>query len=404
VLCFLGRHRSTLAVLLLPLLSQVCLAADAVSTIPLRPADPLNQAAFEHYYNLDLDAAVQDYEKILARHPNDPFAVNHLLSAVLTRELYRMGAMNTGDYSNDNFIGIAHRPADPAAKQRIKQLVAQAERLENAELARNPDNIDMLYAHGVTRGQFALYTALVERAWFSALRNAVGARHDHERVLELDPDYSDAKLIVGAHNYVMGNLPLGVKVAVALVGLTGDKKKGLEYLSDAYYANGETSVDAGVVLMVFLRREHRYPEALQIAGTLAPRFPRNYLFPLEKANLLRASDKNGEAEALYRQVWQNGREGKYGSLHYEIAAIGLGDLLRSEKKYEAAATAYEQVNEVAGADPELVQKANLGAGEMYDQLQHRDLAVKKYEAVLAANSGNAEADKARKRLKDAYRE
>ena len=25
-----------------------------------------------------------------------------------------MGAMNTGDYSNDNFIGQAHRPADPA--------------------------------------------------------------------------------------------------------------------------------------------------------------------------------------------------------------------------------------------------------------------------------------------------
>ncbi len=404
MLCFLCRHRSALTVILLPLLAQLCLAADAASSTPFRPADPLNQAAFEHYYNLDLDAAVQDYEKILGRHPNDPFAVNHLLSAVLTRELYRMGAMNTGDYSNDNFIGVAHRPADPAEKQRIKKLVAQAEKLENAELSRNEDNIDMLYARGVTRGQFALYTALVERAWFSALRNAVGARHDHERVLELDPDYADAKLVVGAHNYVMGNLPLAVKVAVALVGLTGDKKKGLQYLSDAYYANGETSVDAGVVLMVFLRRERRYDEALQIAGTLTPRFPRNYLFPLEQANLLRAADKNADAEALYRQVWQNGREGKYGSLHYEIAAIGLGDLLRGEKKYEVAATAYEQVNEVAGADPELVQKANLGAGEMYDQLQHRDLAVKKYEAVVAANSGNAEADKARKRLKEAYRE
>jgi tetratricopeptide (TPR) repeat protein len=322
------------------------------------------------------------------------------------RELYRMGAMNTGDYSNDNFIGQAHRPADPAQKERIKQLVQQAEKLENAELASDPNNVDMLYARGVTRGQFALYTALIERAWFSALRNAVGARRDHERVLELDPKYTDAKLVVGAHNYVMGNLPLTVKIAVALVGLSGDKDKGLRYLNDAYHGNGETSVDAGIVLMVFLRREHRYAEALQITGALGPRFPRNYLLPLEEANLLRASGKNGEAQAEeeYRRVWQNGREGKYGSLHYEIAALGLGDLLRSQKKYSAAATAYEQVNEVAGADPELLQKANLGAGEMYDQLQKRDLAVKKYEAVVALNSGNAEADKARKRMKDAYRE
>ncbi len=404
MLFLLFRLRPALTAIALLALVQVCLAADpAVSTV-LRPPDPLNQAAFEHYYNLEHDAAIQDFEKIAARHPNDPFALNHLLSAIQMRELYRMGAMNSGEYSNDNFIGQAHRPADPAQKERIKQLVQQAEKLENAELAKNPNNVDMLYARGVTRGQFALYTALIERAWFSSLRNAVGARRDHERVLELAPQDTDAKLVVGAHNYVMGNLPLAVKIAVALVGLSGDKEKGLRYLNDAYRANGETSVDAGIVLMVFLRREHRYAEALQIAGAIGPRFPRNYLLPLEEANLLRESGKGGEAEEQYRRVWQNGREGKYGSLHYEIAALGLGDLLRSEKKYQVAAAAYELVGEVTGADPELLQKANLGAGEMYDQLQKRDLAVKKYEAVVATNSGNAEADKARKRMKDAYRE
>ena len=160
----------------------------------------------------------------------------------------------------------------------------------------------------------------------------------------------------------------------------------------------------GMRQFFFLRREHRYGEALQIAGVIGPRFPRNYLLPLEEANLLRASGKNGEAEEQYRRVWQNGREGKYGSLHYEIAALGLGDLLRSEKKYQAAAAAYEMVSEVTGADPELLQRANLGAGEMYDQMQKRDLAVKKYAAVVATNSDNAEAEKARKRMKDAYRE
>src|SRR5260370_36423386 len=153
--------------------------------------------------------------------------------------------------------------------------------------------------------------------------------------------------------------------------------------------------------MVFLRREHRYGDDLQIASAIGPRFPRNYLLPLEEANLLRASGKSGEAEEQYRRVWQNGREGKYGSLHYEIAALGLGDLLRSQKKYQAAATAYELVSEVTGADPELLQKAKLGAGAMYDQLQKRDLAGKKYEAVVATNSGTSEAEKARKRIKAA---
>jgi len=377
-------------------------AAAAPST--LRPADPLSAAAIDHYYNLDYDDAVGDFEKIASRHPNDPFALNHLLSATLVRELYRIGAINTGEYSNDSFLGVAHRPPDAAQKERIKQLVAQAEKLENATLAHNPDDIDTLYARGVTRAQFAIYTALIERAWFSSLRNAVGARHDHERVLELDPNYTDAKLVVGSHNYVMGSLSFAVKVAVALVGLSGDKQKGIQYLYDAYHANGETSVDAGMVMLVFLRREHRYGEALEIATALAPRFPRNYLLPLEQGNLLRISGKLDSAEKQYRSVWENGREGKYGALHYELAALALGDLLRGEKKYAAAAAAYEQVSQVSSPDPEFLQKANLGAGEMYDQLQNRDLAVKKYQAVVAAKPDNAEADKARQRLKEAYRE
>jgi len=39
---------------------------------------------------------------------------------VLFRELDRVKALNSGDYSNDNFIAAAHLPGDPKAGQRIK--------------------------------------------------------------------------------------------------------------------------------------------------------------------------------------------------------------------------------------------------------------------------------------------
>jgi tetratricopeptide (TPR) repeat protein len=301
-------------------------------------------------------------------------------------------------------VGEAHRAADPKVKERIKQLVDRAEIVEEQQLKANPNNVDALYARGVTRAQFALYTALVERAWFSALRNAVGARHDHERVLELDPNYVDAKLVVGTHNYVMGSLPWSVKVAVALVGLSGTKEKGLEYLHQVADSNGENSVDARVVLSLFLRREHRYDEARALMHDLAARYPRNYLFPLEEANLLRASGHPEESAAAYRKVWQNGREGKYGNLHYETAAWGLGEVLRSRKDYAGAAAAYELVSEAADPDPETMQKANLAAGEMYDLLQKRDLAMKKYQTVLAENASTPPAEKAREHIREAYRE
>jgi len=384
------------------------MAAPQIASVPeslaYRPHDPLNLTAFNHFYNLDYDRAVQEFDQVLGRHPDDPFAVNHLLTATLFRELYRMGVLNTGEYANDTFISAPHRPADPKVKQQIQGLVARALALEEKRLSANPNDVEALYARGVTRAQFSTYTALVERAWFSALRNAVGARHDHERVLELAPATIEAKLIVGAHNYVVGSLPWGVKAAALMVGLGGNKDKGIRYLKECAQGSGETSVDAQILLGVFLRREQRYDEALPIVRGLIPRFPQDVLLALEEGHLLRAAGHIGEAAEVYRKIWQAGREGRYPNLHYEIAALSLGDLLRSQKDYSGAAAAYELVSQAPQPDSEVSQKANLGAGEMYDVLRKRDLALAKYHAVVADGSATPPAETARKRMKEAYRE
>jgi tetratricopeptide (TPR) repeat protein len=384
--------------------AQVSAAGSAPLSAASAVHDPLVDAAFEHFYNMEFEQSTRDFEKVLARHPRDPRALNHLLTSVLMHQLYETGAMNTGEYANDSFIGQTHRSVDPKVKERIKRLVAEAESIEEEELKANADDVDAIYARGVTRAQFSLYTALIERAWFSALRNAVGARHDHERVLELDPNYVDAKLVVGTHNFVMGSLPWSVKVAVALVGLSGSKEKGLQYLREVGQSDGENAVDAKIVLSLFLRREHNFDEARGMMTELATRYPKNYLFSIEVANLLRASGRLDEAAEGYRKVWQNGREGKYGAMRYELAAWGLGELLRSRKDYAGAAAAYELPNEVSNADPETLQKANLAAGKMYDLLQKRELAVKKYQTVVAENGGSPLAEEARRFMREAYRE
>jgi tetratricopeptide (TPR) repeat protein len=393
-------------------LVSVLLAAQAMAapsdsnpeSLAYRPHDPLNLTAFNHFYNLSYDQAVQEFEQVLARHPEDPFAVNHLLTATLFRELYRMGVLNTGEYANDSFVSAPHRPADPKVCQQIKDLVNRALQLEEKSLAANPNDVEALYARGVTRAQFATYTGLIERAWFSALKNAVGARRDHERVLELSPATTEAKLIVGAHNYVVGSLPWGVKAAASMVGLGGNKEKGIQYLKECAQGNGETSVDAQILLVVFLRRERRYDEALPIVRGLVPRYPQDVLLALEGGNLLRGAGHNQEAAAVYRRIWQAGREGQYPGLHYEVASLSLGDLLRSQKDYKGAVAAYEQVGQVPQPDPDALQRANLGAGEMYDLLQKRDLALTKYQAVVANGGSSPPAETARKRLKEAYRE
>jgi tetratricopeptide (TPR) repeat protein len=388
--------------LVLALLVLLAPYSPAQTKLTFRPADPLNPAAFQHFYDMYYDRAILEFTQVLQRHPDDPDAVNHLLTAVLFRELDRIGALNTGDYASDNFINSKHRPADPKTCDEIKQLVAKAQSMEEKRLDANPKDVAALYARGVTRAQFATYTALIEHAWFSALRNAVGARHDHERVLELDPRNVDAKLIVGAHNYVVGSLPWAVKAASSMVGLGGNKQKGIEYLQAAAAGNTETSIDAKVILMVFLRREGRLDESLQILRSLMPEYPHNVLFAIEEGNLLRAKKQNREAEAVYHRVWEDGRRGKYSGLHYEIAATALGDLLRSERDYTAAAAAYDFVAQVPKPEPETAQKATVNAGEMYDLLNKRDLALKRYGAAIAIDPGSSWAETAKKRMQQPY--
>lgn len=384
-----------------PTLAQIAAAPKPVHGVA---QDSETQAAFDHFYNMDYDRATEEFEKIAQKHPNDPFAINHLLTVTLVHDLYDTGAMNTGDYANDSFIGRAPRPTDEKIKARIKTLVHRALAEEDKQLRSNPSDVTALYCRGVTRAEFAVYTGLVERAWFSALRNAVGARHDHERVLELDPTFIDAKMVVGTHNYVVGNLPWSIKVAAALAGLNGSKERGLSYLRELAKSDVETSVDAKVVLSLFLRRERKYGEAIGYMQELSAKYPGNHLFPIEVANLERDAGRLDQAEAEYRKVWQNGHEGKYGKLHYELAAWGLGELLRSKKDFAGAAAAYELVNEAPNPDPDVRQKANLAAGEVYDLLQKRDLAMKAYEAVLTGRADSGQADQARRYLKDAYRE
>jgi len=406
-------HRRIAAALLLCLLVAAAVtparaqAAPAEFRGPLTgppPQDALTRSGFDHYYSLDYDSAVADFERELKAHPDDPFAVNHLLSAVLYRELYRVGALDTGLYSNNSFLTKKRFAFDPKVSARVKELADRALSLSEERLKRDPDDVQALYARGLTRGLRSMYIALVEKAWFPALRNAVGARRDHERVLELASGYSDAKTIVGVHNYVAGSLPWAVKAAASLVGLSGSKKKGIQYLYDAAAAGGETSVDARVALALFLRREQRFDDALAVVRSLTAQHPRNFLFALEEANVLKDGGHGPESAAAYRKVLAAGRAGNvYFSPHLELAAFGLGEALRGQHDYPSAAQAYESVREFPNVDSDLRQRSSLAAGEMYDLLEKRELAVARYQAVIATDTNSPPADLARKHLKEPYR-
>ena len=185
------------------------------------------------------------------------------------------------------------------------------------------------------------------------------------------------------------------------VGLGGSKSKGLQYLREASAANGETSMDAKIALALFLRREQKYNEGIQVVGQMQSLYPHNFLVASEYANLLNAAGHGQEAIAAYRKVLASCHNKTFAVCNLDLPAYGFGEALKGQRQYQEAAEAYEMAAQNA-RDPELKQKAMLGAGQMYDVLHKRDDAIGKYKAVIAENSGSGMADLARQYIKQPY--
>jgi tetratricopeptide (TPR) repeat protein len=260
---------------------------------------------------MEYDTAIHDFELALQAHPDDPFAVNHLLQAIFIRELDCEGALNAELYMGDGFFHAQRVPVDANVEAQIKELTKRALELSASRLETNPNDVDALYARGVTGAIRAGYMALVEKAWFAALRSALGSYDDHEQVLRLSPDYTDANLVVGLYSYAMGSLPWPEKAVTFLLPVRGSRSTGTEDVARAAHGSGETSVDAKAALALILARERHYSEAISLMHWLYSSYPHNFIFAMTEGDFLKTSGNLPEAIAAYRELLRLGREGVF---------------------------------------------------------------------------------------------
>lgn len=367
--------------------------------------DPLVREAYQHFYNLDYPGALERFQRFHAEHPGDPQATALLLNAVLFQELYRLDLLDTTFYANDGFLTGKHATQeDPKARDRIFGLADEAVREADWRIGRNPNDVDALYARGWARSLKCTYVAMVERGFGAGFRLATKAKDDETRVLQLDPQYVDAKLVVGVYEYVVGALPWPFKLMIGFAGITGSKSRGMQMLYDDGNRGVTTSVEARTVIALFLRREGKYNEAIQVVQGLIKQYPHDFLFCLEEANLRKDAGQGMAGVESYRQVLADAaKPGYFAEARVELAYFGLGDALRGQRHYGEAAEAYEHAASTPGAGTELKIRSLLAGGECRDVNQQRQQAVKDYEAAIAAGPNTSRADTAKKRLRNPYR-
>lgn len=354
--------------------------------------------AYGYFYNLDYDGALERFQKIQQQHPDNPLSTVYILNATVFRELYRLGLLDTTLYVHDGFLTGKHPVVeDLRVRRQVDALAAQAIGIANKQLAANPQDVDALFARGYARSLRATYTAMVEKSYLSALSQALAARRDHEQVLVMDPQYTDAKLVVGVHEYIVGSLPLPLKMMAGLMGIGGSKAKGLDYLRYDGKNGVITATGANTSLTLFLRREAQYKEAIATIDRLVAQYPRDFLFRLEYANLLKDDGQGPPSIAAYREILHHAdTPGYFPNPHWEMAWYGLGEALRGQRQYVDAASAYQQAATQPTISLLLKRRTLLAAGEMEDLLHNRNQALAEYAAVLDIGGDTTETDRARR--------
>src|SRR5438552_1256750 len=367
----------------------------------------LIEQGFSHFYNLEYDQAIAVFEKAIAQTPDSPDLHNHLAQTLVFREMFRDGALESELVSGANsFLRRPKLNPTPETEKRFLDEVSEAMALANARLKMNPDDTEAAYALGIAYGLRSNYYWVVKKAWRDSLKDATAARRLHNRISELEPGNVDARLVQGLHDYIVGSLPWTYKVLSFLVGIHGDKEKGMRTVEDVAAHGKLNRVDAQILLCALYRRENRTLLVVPIIQDLIRRFPRNFLLRLELAQMYSmAGDGKRGLETLEEVArLKTGHAPGFDRLPWEKIYFQEGSI---QFWYDQLDRSLENMQRVTSAAEDLdlntAAQAYLRMGQIYDMQRKRPEALEAYRKAIAFAPQADAAQESKKYLSTPYR-
>ena len=379
--------------------------------------EELRRGGLDALYNIDYDKANRDFNEIVKLYPNHPGGYQLLAARLWIKTLYESRRLQVSLYSSESFYTNGDDKVDPKIVTEFRNLTREAKRLAEAKLKQEPKNIEALDFLANTEGLKASFEEAVERRHFAALRDGNDAVDHHREVLKLDPKYIDAQITIGLYEYVVGSLPLPVKILAGATGYRGSKKRGLAMLEQVAKEGRWSQDDAKTVLILLYTREKRYADALVFTRELSVKYPRNYLLRLETADALvslagvkrKEKDLTGavqaekEAFATFDELLRDRNVRDSAARALDLIHFKYGEALLIAGYNDRAAKEFLAATKVDRAEPGLITMAHLYAARSYDVAGKRDEALTQYKEVLARPNVYDAHDEAKRGLRQAYK-
>lgn len=373
-----------------------------------QPADsPDVQAGWDHFYNLEYPESIAAFERAIAQDPNDPELHNHLAQALVFREMFRNGALESEMVSGNNaFLRRPKMNPAPETEKRFFDELGKAMSLAEARLAKNPNDASALYAEVVTYGLRSNYNWIVRKSWRESLKDATSARHLDERVRQLEPNNVDARLVEGLDDYIVGSLPWTWRTLGFVIGIKGDKEKGIRLVRDVAEHGVNNKYDAEILLGALYRRENKPLLTVPLIDDLLAHFPRNFLLRFELSQMYSMAgnkDKAMEAVEAIAQLKRANAPG-YARVAWEKIYFQEGVIEFWYRDFDQALKDLQKVTAAADdLDLNTGVYAYLRLGEIYDLKGQRNMAVTEYRKAIQYAPDSEAAQEARRCLATPYK-
>src|ERR1700733_12589306 len=117
------------------------------------PTNVLDDASFDHFYNLEYDQALAGFLARAAKAPASADVENHIAQTILFREMFRAGMLQSQMLTTSNsFLRMPRIEMSSADQQQFTEAIGRAMELARGRLHDDADDPDALYALGVSYG------------------------------------------------------------------------------------------------------------------------------------------------------------------------------------------------------------------------------------------------------------
>jgi tetratricopeptide (TPR) repeat protein len=341
------------------------------------------------FYNLDYDGATALYEQAVAAEPDNPKFHNYLAQALLTKEMFRNGALESELVSgNNSFIRRPKLEPPPDVEKRFFAEIDRSQALSQARMAKNPRDTFALHTLSVAYALRANYGFLVRKSWRASLYDSSLARKFDAQVTEIEPGNYDARLLQGGYDYIVGNLSWGMRALGFVAGYHGDKQRGLRTIEEVAQKGNENRVDAEIVLCALYRREGQPKRAIPLVMSLIQRYPRNYLLRFEIAQMYAALGQRAEALSQLSEVtrlkqagWPGFDRISWEKIYYETGNLEFwfNDLDRALDDLRKVTATPDQMRDL---DLNTGVLAFMRQGQIYDLQNRHSLAIQAYQRAM----------------------